>query len=101
MGYHIPLFNKITAVRDCQNFAHPVVGHQYSDALAPQAPDYLLDILDGLRIDAGEWFVQKDQQRVTDQAAGEFKAALLTAGQVGDFPVVGRAAEGFHGLLDL
>ena len=48
-----------------------------------QVADDLLDVGDGLRVDAGERLVEQDQQRVADQAAGDLQAALLAAGQPG------------------
>ena len=47
------------------------------------AADDLLNVGDGLRIDAGERLVEQDQERLADQAAGDLQPAFLAAGAAG------------------
>ena len=75
--------------------------HLYLPENYPQSLDQFEGSFLRRRIDAGEWFVQKDQQRVTDQAAGDFKAALLTAGEVLDRGIPGRQAQRIGSLFHL
>src|SRR5690606_40984406 len=45
-------------------------------------------------------FVEQQHVRLGQQQASQRHAALFTARQIGDFPVVRRAAQGAHGLID-
>ena len=48
-----------------------------------QFADVAADVLGGLRVDCRERLVEQDQQRLADQAAGDFEPALLAAGTAG------------------
>src|SRR5262249_12327194 len=85
---------------DFEGLADVVVGRQDADALPAQFPDDVLDVGDGFRVDAGEGFVQKDQERLAHQAAGDFQAAFFAPGQAGGivFANVGQSELFQHGL---
>src|SRR5205823_1496553 len=81
MGAHLAVLDEVAAVGDLERFPHIMIGKQDADSVAAQVADNLLDVGDGLRIDAGERLVEKNQKRLASQAAGDFEAAFLTAGK--------------------
>ena len=75
-----------------------VVSHQ--DDAAGEVFQVVLQPGDGFGVQVVGRFVEQQHVRLGQQQASQGDAALFTAGQVGDFPVVGRAAQGAHGLID-
>src|SRR5690606_14015394 len=55
--------------------------------LLAQLIDQQLEIAFFLRVQAGRRFIQHEQARTGDHAAGDFEAPLVTIGQVSGFPV--------------
>ena len=68
-----------------------MVRNQYPDARTREFADDFLQILNGERVDAREWFVEQDEVGLQRQGTGNFQPAPLAAGQR-----VGLAAA--HGL---
>ena len=56
---------------------------------------------DGLGIEVVGRLVEQQQFGLLEQQLAERDAAALTARELVDRPIVGRAAQGVHGLLDL
>src|SRR5690606_31928412 len=71
----------VAAIGDGEGFPFAVVGQQNADAAIAQAPDDVLNPVDGDRIDSGERFVEQDQFGATGQAAGDFQSTPFTAGE--------------------
>lgn len=63
--------------------------------------EVLLQPVHRLGVEMVGGLVEEEQVRSLDQQLAERHAALLAAGEVGDRPVAGRAAQGVHGLLEL
>ena len=81
MGDNFATFDQVAAVGDAKDFSDPVVGHQNAYPLISEILDDFLNILDGLRIDAGIGFVQKDQKGIRDKAPGNFQAPFFATGK--------------------
>ncbi len=74
------------------------MGHQ--DDAAREGFQVVLQPGDALGVQVVGRFVEQQHVGLGQQQAGQRDAALLTARQVVDAPVVGRAAQGVHGHLD-
>ncbi len=59
-----------------------MVGDDDSDIAIFQFGDNVLDVLDGDRVDSGEWLIEEDEFRVDGEGAGDFAAAALTSGKL-------------------
>ena len=75
-----------------------VVGHQ--DDAAREGLEVVLQPRHRLGVEVVGRFVEQQHVGLGQQQPGQGHAALLTAGQVGRFPVVRRAAQGVHGHFD-
>src|SRR5262249_19102851 len=75
------VLDDVDAGRGLEDLAVLMIGHQDADALLAQILHDVADVGDGRRVDAGEWLVEKDQQRIADETAGDLQAPFLAAGQ--------------------
>ena len=74
------------------------MGHQ--DDAAREGLEVVLQPGHRLGVQVVGRFVEQQHVGLAQQQPRQRHAALLTAGQVGGFPVVGRAAQGVHGHFD-
>lgn len=75
------------------------MGHGHDGALV--LGEVLLQPVHRLGVEVVGGLVEEQQVGLLEEELAERDAALLTAGEVGDGPVAGRAAQGVHGLLEL
>ncbi|MNQ74393.1 hypothetical protein D3C85_891480 [compost metagenome] len=75
-----------------------VVGDE--DDAAREVLQVMLQPSDGFGVQVVGRFVHQQHVGLAEQQAGQSHAALFTTRQVGDFPVIRRAAQGAHGLVD-
>ncbi len=75
------------------------MGHGHDGALV--LGEVLLQPVHRLGVEVVGGLVEQQQVGLLQQQLAQRDAALLTAGEVGDGPVAGRAAQGVHGLLEL
>ena len=92
MHQHLAGLHNVNAIRHGQNFAHLVIRDEDADALILEAADDLLNVGYRLRVDAGERLVKEDDERIANQAAGDFQPPRLAAGQPGRV-VLAKVAE--------
>ena len=77
----LPAANHVAAVGYLQRLAHLVIGNQNGNAPLAELANNLLDATDGDRIDAGKRFVEENDLRIGNQAAGDFQSPSFAAGQ--------------------
>src|SRR5438067_3719839 len=82
---HHPILDQVAAVRDFQSLANIVVREQNADPLLTERANDFANVRDGDGIDAGEWLIEENQQWLTDQAAGDLQAPLLSTGKPAGF----------------
>ena len=81
VGEDAALADHVAAVGDLERLAELVVGQQDADVVGlDQAADLVLDLGDGLGVDAGERLVEHDQLRLGDQRPGDLQPPALAAG---------------------
>ena len=81
LGADFAIFDEIAARRDLQCFMHIMIGQQQADAFVAEFQDNLANLGNRDRIDAGERFVKKDEQRLAHQAARDLQPPLFAAGK--------------------
>lgn len=69
----------VRAVADAEGLLDVVVGDEAGDAALGEGADFLLDILDGDRVNAGEGFVEKDELGFGDEGAGDLELSAFAA----------------------
>lgn len=79
----VALKHKVGSVADGECFPHVVVGNEHAYAAFLEAPDKHLNIAHGEGVDTGKGFVEQNEERIADEAAGYFQAAAFTAGKIG------------------
>ena len=60
-----------------------VVGNENAYTAFLEAADEHLNVAHGQRINAGKGFVEQHEERIADQAAGDFQTTAFAAGKIG------------------
>ena len=78
---YLTAVHDVRSISDGKRFANVVVGQQDTDPAILQPAYFMLQFLDGNRIDAGERFVEKHEGRTAGERAGNLAAPAFTARQ--------------------
>ena len=77
------ILDEIAAIGDLQHLADVVIRQQDADPLCRQFADVAANVLRRFRIDGRERFIEQNEQRLTRQAACNFKTSLLATRTAG------------------
>src|SRR5262249_37143724 len=77
----LTIVNYISAVDDAQSLADVVMGDENADSRRREAPRDRLDVEDRDRVDSRKGLVEQEKRRREHEAARDFDAATLSAGQ--------------------
>ena len=69
----------IRTVSDAKRLAHVVIGDQDTNTTISQVEYYVLNVINRLWIDSGEWLIEQDVLRFGCKSSGYFSAAPLTS----------------------
>src|SRR5215471_15999405 len=71
---YFPTFQNVRAIGDVQGFAHVMIGDEYDNARLRQAPNDLLQILHGERVNPREGLIQKYKRRLQGERTDGLEA---------------------------
>ena len=69
--------NDVGAVANAQRLLHIVIRHQNSNAGLGEFANFRLQLLNGVRIDGGEWLIKQNERGLRHQRARDFQAPSL------------------------
>ena len=74
--HDLPQVDDVGTMGDLQGIPDVVIGNEYSDSPVGQIQGDALDLVDGDRIDAGKWFIQKEKM-VQPEPRDLFKFSIV------------------------